>query len=353
MKTTFWKVLSISAAAGIVCIAAAVCFLTDPAEKSYTQAAEEPFTQTIEETSMQIDEEISLQTTEEPYAEDQKAEMEDSPADNSPASETFDSTDPQSADSPLDKAIYTAIMERNQSVYLPDCDFSCCDFVMLETVSATPLAGNTAHTVICYGWALYQQYNISENGIESRGGGHIPVALTFTLDNSGYTLIEYWEPRGGGDYVSDIQSKFPGNIAEDGIDSQKFIIQQIQSCYSQAIQYSGLDYNAVISHLLTVLCSDVDSSFDPQNNYDRRNTEFRELIYYGEYTLRCFFNRFAQGGENGLEGRIMALICEELLQTRGELPVNAADADTGQLWYDTLLAHGYTGMDMMRNESHE
>ena len=35
----------------------------------------------------------------------------------------------------------------------------------------------------------------------------------------------------------------------------------------------------------------------------------------------------------------MALICEELLQTRDRLPLNAAEADTGRLWYETLLAH--------------
>ena len=36
----------------------------------------------------------------------------------------------------------------------------------------------------------------------------------------------------------------------------------------------------------------------------------------------------------------MALICEELLQTKGKIPADADTAGTGQFWYDTLYAHG-------------
>ena len=35
----------------------------------------------------------------------------------------------------------------------------------------------------------------------------------------------------------------------------------------------------------------------------------------------------------------MALVCEELLGTRGTLPADADTAETGQFWYDTLFAH--------------
>ena len=35
----------------------------------------------------------------------------------------------------------------------------------------------------------------------------------------------------------------------------------------------------------------------------------------------------------------MAYACEELLQTKGRLPLDAASAETGQQWFDTLIAH--------------
>lgn len=71
----------------------------------------------------------------------------------------------------------------------------------------------------------------------------------------------------------------------------------------------------------------------------RNNTEFRELIYYGNSTLCYCFERFRHRGQTGLEGKIMALVCEELLHGSDGNPVNVADASMVQLWYDTLLAH--------------
>jgi len=73
---------------------------------------------------------------------------------------------------------------------------------------------------------------------------------------------------------------------------------------------------------------------------ETHSIEYRELLFYGEYTLRYCLNRFRQGNETGLEGRMMALVCEELLQTKGTIPVDADTASTGQAWYDTLYAHG-------------
>ena len=50
-------------------------------------------------------------------------------------------------------------------------------------------------------------------------------------------------------------------------------------------------------------------------------------------------NRFLDGNETGLEGKIIAILCETLLQTKGQLPLDAEDATTGQLWYEKLLAY--------------
>ena len=180
---------------------------------------------------------------------------------------------------------------------------------------------------------------VTEAGLECVGGCHIPTVLTFKTDLSLYLLEEYWEPRSGGDFGPDIRDKFPGHLADDALDSQKFIIRQQQSCYSQAVRATGLDTDAVIGRLLDDLCSQMGDSFDPQTIPGQQNSRYRELVKYGEYTLTCFLDRLSQGREPEPRGRIMALICEELLQTRDRLPLNAAEADTGRLWYETLLAH--------------
>ncbi len=241
--------------------------------------------------------------------------------------------------SALSQAIRSAILQKKKGSYSRVYDFACCDFAMLEVITDSPATDSSAYTVTCYGWALYLQFLVSDNGLDVMGGCHIPTVLTFTVNQDHYILEEYWEPRDGSYFALDIQNKFPSHLAGDGIDSQKFIIQQQQSCYSQAVRGTLLDTDKVIRQLLDALCSGPGASFNPQTVSGQNNTEYRELIKYGEYTLSYCLNQFDRGGETDLNGKIMAFLCEELLQTRGILPLDAADAVTGQLWYDTLYAH--------------
>ena len=234
------------------------------------------------------------------------------------------------------KAITDAILEKNQSFSASDYDLACCDFVTLETVPAAPSQGDV---VTYYGWVLYEEYKSTEKGMDTVGGSHIPIALTFEISGDGYRLQEYWEPRDGSYFVPDIRDKFPSQAAKDGIDSQKFIIRQKQNCYRQAVRQSGLDVDAVVDGLLEEICAEPMASSNPKDYIDDHVTSYQELIYYGEYTLCRCLGRFAQGKETGLAGKIMALVCEELLQLKGKLPVDAATAETGQQWYDTLYAH--------------
>lgn len=238
-------------------------------------------------------------------------------------------------------AIQKAILEKNASSYGEMYDLACCDFLPLKTETTEPAGDNAGnHMVSYYGWALYQEYRISDKGIEDVGGSHIPIVLTFEEKNGNYELKEYWEPREGSYFATDIRSRFPAEIAEDAIDSQKFGMQQIQSCYRQAVEFSGLDTDRVIGDLLETICSEPGTSSNPQDYVEAHSIEYRELLFYGEYTLRYCLNRFRQGNETGLEGHIMALVCEELMQTKGTIPADAGTAETGQLWYDTLYAHG-------------
>ena len=241
----------------------------------------------------------------------------------------------------IDEAIRKAILEKNASSYGAEYDLACCDFFPLETEVPGLTAENMGSNIASYyGWALYQEYRISDKGIENVGGSHIPVVLTFEEKNGDYELKEYWEPGEGSYFVSDIRRKFPAEIAEDAIDSQKFGMQQIQSCYRQAVEFSGLDTDRVIGDLLETICSEPGTSSNPQDYVEAHFIEYRELLFYGEYTLRYCLNRFWQGNETGLEGKIMALVCEELMQTKGTIPADAGTAETGQLWYDALYAHG-------------
>ena len=241
----------------------------------------------------------------------------------------------------ISAAISAAIFEKNASApsYTGSSKSAFCDFYLLGKSTFDSDEDAKVRTITYYGWSLYQEYSVSEKGIRDISGSHIPVALTFELSENGYELKEYWEPRDGSFFVSDIRDKFPERLAEDGIDSQKFILPQIQSCYRQAVEANHLQTDTVIENLLDTICSDPAASSNPQDYIDAHPIEYRELMYYDKYTIRYCLNRFQNGKETGLDGKIMAIACEELLQTKGTIPADAYTAETGQFWFDTLLAH--------------
>ena len=253
-------------------------------------------------------------------------------------------------------AVHQAIMAHNKSSNPQEYDTACCSFIALETLSGTPLAGSSTHKITCYGWALYEEYKVTDIGLETVGGSHIPVALSFDLDQGGYTLTEYWEPRDGSYYAQDIREKFPAHIAEDGMDSQKFLLPQKQACYAQAAAAARLDTNKVIGTLIETICSSPALSSNPGDYIREHPLAYRELMYYGQYTLNYCFARFEAGGETGLDGHIMMQACEEIASGWGEEPLVFSppmnEALTGQIWYDAFknnalnLMAQYTEMEL-------
>jgi len=202
------------------------------------------------------------------------------------------------------------------------------------------LAGSNTHKIIYYGWVLYEEYKVTDHGLKTVSGSHTPVALSFDLDERGYTLTEYWEPRDGSYYAQDIREKFPSHIVEDGIDSQKFILRQMQECYAQAAASTGLDTDKVIGKLIETICSSPALSANPGDYIEEHSIEYRELTYYGRYTLKYCFDRFEKGGETGLDGQIMMRACEEIADGWGEEPLAfslpANGELTGQMWYSAF-----------------
>lgn len=240
----------------------------------------------------------------------------------------------------LEDAISLAIIEKNRSPQTQFADFVCCSFVTLDldSQSSVPEKRNTAVTV--YGWALYEEYRVSETEIQNLGGSHIPIVLTFDVNEDGYMLKAYQEPRDSGSlYVKDVRNLFPESIAADALDSQKYVLLQKQNCYAQVIENSPFDTDAAIDSLLQTICASPRSASNPQEYIDAHSIEYRELTHYGDYAVNYCFRRFEEGDENGLEGQIMAILCEELLNIKDKIPADAAEASTGQEWYEALKAH--------------
>ena len=245
-------------------------------------------------------------------------------------------------------AIHQAILEHNKSSNPQAYDVACCSFITLETLSGTPLTENSTHKITYYGWVLYNEYGVTDNGLETISGSHVPAVLSFDLDERGYTLTEYWEPRDGSYYAQDIREKFPAHIVEDGLDSQKFILQQTQECYAQAVAATGLDTDLAIGSLLETICSRPALSSLPGDYIAEHPIEYRKLTYYGRYTLKYCFAQFEKGGKTGLDGQIMALACEDIAIGWGEEPpvlCQPYHAFTGQAWYNAFKNNALSLME--------
>lgn len=166
-------------------------------------------------------------------------------------------------------------------------------------------------------------------------GSHMPVAITFEKSSDGkYNLKEYWEPKDGGDYASSIRSKFPADIAQNALDTQKDILSQMQACYAKAIENNdSVNTDAALSKLLKTVCSSPTGQSNPKACIDVHPVEYKRMTYFGNYLLRWSFARFQTGGQTGLEGSIMASACREI--------IGSAEA-TGQAWYDTFKKNAET-----------
>ncbi len=246
-------------------------------------------------------------------------------------------------------AIHRAILEHNRSAD-PTGFASCASFAELACIVVD---GSDFSEYIHYGWALYEEYRVTDNGLETTIGSHVPVAITFREDPSGtLTLEEYWKPRDGSYYAQDIREKFPAHIVEDGMDGQKFILQQTQACYAQAVASTGLDTNKVIGSLLETICSSPAQSSNPGDYIEEHAIAYRELTYYGRYTLEYCFTRFEKGGETGLDGHIMMQACEDIAAGWGEeplvffWPMNVMP--TGQAWYSAFKNNALNLMEQYR-----
>ncbi len=88
-----------------------------------------------------------------------------------------------------------------------------------------------------YMWVLYMEYSCDHGGLEVEAGSHVPVVITAKKDSDDYELVEYWEPRDGNLFASDIKEKFPMNLWLKALDSQRTIDKQNAECEQMAKEY--------------------------------------------------------------------------------------------------------------------
>ncbi len=237
----------------------------------------------------------------------------------------------------LNSAIYDAIINCNRSEKTLGL-YHCASFVMLgkEEISGTPVASSNDHVgiVTVYGLALHHGYDVVSGNLQEVEGSHTPVAITFNVKNGKYSLKEYWRPGDGAYYASDIREKFPDEIEDDAMDTQKYILAQIQECRAQAVATNGIDTVSTIEQLFEIIESSPATSSRPADYIDAHPIEYRELTYYGSYTLQYVFSKFLEGGQTGLRGHLMRSVLDDLAP-EAQLRLYA---ETGQEYFDEWKA---------------
>lgn len=109
-----------------------------------------------------------------------------------------------------------------------------------ETASGTPLKGNFGHMTraTVYLLVYHMKYSFNGDRIEEYEGNFVPTAITFNVSKSGeYTLEEYWTPRTGTNYEKDVRNKFPGDSADNALNSEKFAEDLIKKNWRLANEY--------------------------------------------------------------------------------------------------------------------
>jgi len=218
--------------------------------------------------------------------------------------------------------LYQAILDHHRS-NKSDQHYCCADFVVLANEEGTrhdPVTGGNLRTKNYFLWVLYQEYLFTEAGIVHKGGAHIPTNITLEENADGsWTVLNYWEPRDGSYYVEDIKAIFPGDSANDALDSQKYVLKQTQNCYAQALAYAKtdsdvkMDVDKVIEGLLDVVCSSPMTSSNPKDYAAEHFVEYRELKFYGDYTREyCARQLLDENRQMGLRERIMEMLLGEL-----------------------------------------
>lgn len=137
----------------------------------------------------------------------------------------------------VDTAIHNAIMEHNSDRYYKGV-FACESHTVLATEAGRSANSEEIETLTVYALALYEEYNLSEEGIESVSGGCDPVALTFNVAENGYELSEYWEPGDGSQYSDDIRKKFPEDILDEVWNPQDYVDAMTAENKQKALEFS-------------------------------------------------------------------------------------------------------------------
>ena len=246
----------------------------------------------------------------------------------------------------LSKAINEAILGHFKSSK-PDGLRHCASFASLaqqelciDSEPASPMQ------VTVYGMALHEKYGYSGATFHVVESWYNPVKLTFEKAPHGtFQLSDAWFPKypaeSAEQHADAIYEQF-SMYSEDLANSVLFelldknYLQQVKrDCYDQAVRHGGVDTYSAVEYLFEVIESSPATSSRPADYLDAHPNEYKELMYYGDYTLQYIFSKFhLEGNQTGLRGHLMRIVLDDL-SPEAQLRLHA---ETGQAYFDEWKA---------------
>ncbi|MCH4887957.1 DUF4825 domain-containing protein [Acidaminobacter sp. JC074] len=205
------------------------------------------------------------------------------------------------SDNPLELAIHDAIMRMND--VRSENSVSVESHVILDV----DIKGDETDV---YLMVLFLELEKGSDGLKTVSGSHMPVKLTFNYSDK-YEFVEFWRPRDGAGFVEDVRLLFPDDVENLAMDTQLFVMSQTQSCYEQAVEALNIDVNRVLESLTNEVMSSPKTSSNPQDYIDDNYISYREMMYYGTYTLEFIEENRTRHVED-LKTKILELMLEDL-----------------------------------------
>lgn len=191
--------------------------------------------------------------------------------------------------SDLNNAIAKVLNEKYQA-QKPDGLIHIENYYLLahETASGTPLKGNFGHMKIANVYLLvyHMKYSVNGGQLEEHEGDFVPTAITFSIDENGkYTLKEYWTPQKGSNYEKDVRNKFPGEAADNALNTEKYAEALVKDSWrlaNEAINKTSsvmIDDSTAIHYPANIGLYDVTPEDEVQTKYDNGEFVIRKRHY--------------------------------------------------------------------------
>ncbi len=234
----------------------------------------------------------------------------------------------------LEAAIHEAMITHHSGKYYPgQCQTAHFKLLSREESGIVSDGGaKVINSITLYGIVLYSEYNLNDGILESTSGARIPTVLSFSIDaQNKVTLTEYWEPRDGTYYPTDLKAKFKG---QPWPDTSKYLAEQELACYLHAAEHFDVGMETVIHSILTDMVSHSRWHDGFGSLMEACKSEREMLSALGTDTLKYCFSRFLEGGNDMLYGQIMAFVCSEIMEDMGEPTLdNWSFQQSGQDWF--------------------